>query len=166
MATFLQDLPPSTAGIAFFISMYILYRIVKYAVRLHRCNMIIRKNGCKRIPSYPHRDPIFSLDLFFKNSKPSKTGKFLQRFEERYLSLNAWTFSQLLLGVEMINTAEPQNIKALLATQFREFELAGRRKAAFQPVFGHGIFHYPWQGLGDLEGLVALKSYKKPSRRS
>jgi cytochrome P450 len=44
------------------------------------------------------------------------------------------------MAEEIINTAEPENIKALLATQFKDFSLTPRRKEYLQPVFGHGIF--------------------------
>jgi cytochrome P450 len=40
----------------------------------------------------------------------------------------------------LIQTCEPENIKAILATQFKDFDLPTTRKAAFEPIFGHGIF--------------------------
>ncbi len=138
MATVVQNLPPSIAGILFFLSLYILYRIGQYAIVARRRNLIRREKGCKAVPSYPHRDP-FGIDLFLENSRLLKNGGFLSRVLERYLSLNAWTFSVLISGVRMINTAEPENIKAILATQFREFELPKGRKTSFGPVFGSGI---------------------------
>jgi cytochrome P450 len=50
------------------------------------------------------------------------------------------TFSQLLMGKRVINTSEPENIKALLATQFKDFGMPTMRNNALAPVFGHGIF--------------------------
>jgi cytochrome P450 len=35
---------------------------------------------------------------------------------------------------------EPENIKTMLATKFSDWELGSRRKAAFIPILGHGIF--------------------------
>lgn len=128
MAPFLQDISPSITGIFFFLALYILFRAVQHAIMFHRRNLISRKKGCKAVPSYPHRDPIWGFDLFLENSRLFKTGGFLKRVQERFLSLNTWTFSVLNLGVRMINTAEPENIKAILATQFREFELPKGRK--------------------------------------
>lgn len=58
----------------------------------------------------------------------------------RYTRMGTYTWTQLFLGDRVINTAEPENIKAILATQFKEFELPPRRKVAFRPTFGHGIF--------------------------
>lgn len=128
MAILLQDLSLTSKGILAFFALYIVYQIVRLSAQFRRHNSIIYKNGCKPVATYPHRDPIFGLDIFLENSKLSKTGGFWDRVRERYLALDCWTFSQLLLGSRVINTAEPENIKALLATQFKDFELPPRRK--------------------------------------
>jgi cytochrome P450 len=52
-----------------------------------------------------------------------------------------YTFSQLLLRREVINTVEPENVKAILATQFKDFSLPPTRKAASTVLLGHGIFN-------------------------
>jgi hypothetical protein len=122
MATFLS------ISVLSFLSLYIVYHIVQRAIKLRRQSLIIRENGCKPVATYPHRDPILGLDLFLENSKLARTGGMWDRVRERYLSLNTWTFSQLLLGARLITTAEPENIKAILATQFKDFELPPRRK--------------------------------------
>ncbi|EED16091.1 cytochrome P450 alkane hydroxylase, putative [Talaromyces stipitatus ATCC 10500] len=49
------------------------------------------------------------------------------------------TFEQVVLGTKTIVTIEPDNIKALLATQFNDFGL-GRRRNVFSPFLGDGIF--------------------------
>jgi hypothetical protein len=128
MANLVQDLSPVTKGVVLLLSSYILYQTVKYLIQVRRHGSFIRKHGCKPLPTYPHRDPILGLDLFLENGKLSKTGGFWDRLIERYLSQDAWTFSQLTTGTRIINTAEPENIKAMLATQFHEFELPPRRK--------------------------------------
>ena len=58
----------------------------------------------------------------------------------RYGIVGATTFTAQLPGQQFIQTAEPENIKAMLATQFKDFELPAIRKGAFAPIFGHGIF--------------------------
>jgi cytochrome P450 len=123
-------------------SAYFVYFLVQYAITIHRRSLIIRKNGCKPPPKYPHSEPFFGIDLFIENAKLSMKGGFLERLVERYQNINGgvWTYSVLLNGERAINTAEPENIKAVLATKFKDFELPPRRKAAFHPIFGHGIF--------------------------
>jgi len=50
------------------------------------------------------------------------------------------TYRYSLLGIENIHTVDPENIKALLATQFQDFEQGPIKRAIVQPVFGDGIF--------------------------
>jgi cytochrome P450 len=40
----------------------------------------------------------------------------------------------------VISTIEPENVKTVLSTNFKDFTLGPRRARAFVPVFGHGIF--------------------------
>ena len=42
--------------------------------------------------------------------------------------------------MEMIFTIEAENVKTVLATKFRDYELPSRRKEAFHPLLGAGIF--------------------------
>ncbi|KAK0105094.1 hypothetical protein ONS95_004543 [Cadophora gregata] len=140
MSTFLENRSPVTLGLLALTSLYTIYHLTLYLITAHRRNLISRKHNCQPIPAYPHKDPIFGLDLFLENSRVIKLGQFLPAVQARYTLLNAHTWSQLFLGERVINTAEPENIKAILATQFKEFELPPRRKVAFHPTFGHGIF--------------------------
>jgi hypothetical protein len=135
MAILLQDLSLTSKGILAFFALYIVYQIVRLSAQFHRHNSIIYKNGCKPVATY--------LDIFLENSKLSKTGGFWDRVRERYLTLDCWTFSQLLLGSRVINTAEPENIKALLATQFKDFELPPRRKEVCFSTPCHHMEHCP-----------------------
>ena len=49
------------------------------------------------------------------------------------------THAQLLLGTRAINTIDPENIEAILSTQFKDFGL-GAREQNFRPLLGRGIF--------------------------
>ena len=66
--------------------------------------------------------------------------------EHRYLELirarheaGGYTFESQTLGSRVINTSEPENIKAILATNFEDYSL-GFRLAALGPLLGKGIF--------------------------
>ncbi|KAG0645181.1 Cytochrome P450 monooxygenase himC [Hyphodiscus hymeniophilus] len=142
----LQDFPkersPSVLALFAFGGIYVLYILFTRFISWQRHSRIIRDNGCKPVAKYPHKDPIFGLDVLKISIKLSKEGGMWDAFEKRYQSINGGvnTFSQRMMGAEEINTAEPENIKAMLATKFKDFELPPGRKAAFQPIFGHGIF--------------------------
>ena len=142
LQVYLQERSPSVLAIFALSGVYVLYNLLNRFISWQRRSRIIKEHGCKPYAKYPHKDPFFGLDLFKANVKLSREGGLWQEVERRYQRINGGvnTFSQLLLGEEVINTAEPENIKAMLATQFKDFELTPRRKESFQPVFGHGIF--------------------------
>ena len=50
------------------------------------------------------------------------------------------TWLQNVLGEFYHVTADPENIKAMLATQFGDFELGPLRRDQLGPLIGHGIF--------------------------
>ena len=50
------------------------------------------------------------------------------------------TWVNSILGADCIITSEPEVIKAILATQFKDFELGPLRKGSFSPIFANGIF--------------------------
>lgn len=139
---FVQEGHASVVASLLFLGNYAIYLLARRAVTSHRQSAIIKENGCKPIPAYPHKDPLFGLDLFLENSKSLKEGVFMETVKRRYSHVNGGvhTFSQLILGSRVIGTSEPENIKAILATKFNDFGLPQRRKDAFEPMFGHGIF--------------------------
>ena len=139
MASLIQDHSPLVVATFALGGIYILYHLMQSITRFHRRRVIIKQNGCKPFPSYPHRDPMFGLDLFLKNVKLLKTGDFLIDLEARFKNLNTSTYSHLLLGERVINTVEPENAKAIL-TNVNMFHLPTRRVRASRPVLGHGIF--------------------------
>ncbi|PBP19535.1 cytochrome P450 52A1 [Diplocarpon rosae] len=140
MSTFLQDKSPTVVALLSLGGIYVAFQLVLYLAAAHRRSIISRNHGCKPIPRFPHRDPILGLDVFWENAKLARDGGFLERVQSRYTQMGRYTFTQLFFGDAFIHTAEPANIKAVLATQFHDFELPPRRKAAFGPTFGHGIF--------------------------
>ena len=134
--------PPSVVLLSLVLGSYVIYSIVKRIALNRRRSLFQKAKGCKPIPSYPHKDPILGLDLFFENIKLLKHGGLLEKFKERYNTINGGvhTWTQSVLGRYIINTAEPENIKTILATNFKEFMLSPVRKEAMKPIFGHGIF--------------------------
>jgi cytochrome P450 len=140
---FLEDRSPTVVAAGGLSCIYFLYLLIQYAATSYRRSIISRKHGCKPIPSYPHKDPILGFDVFLRNIRLVKNGGFLEDVQARHekvMNTGHYTFIQLLLGEPMVMTAEPENIKVILATQFKDFEFPPRRKAAFHPIFGHGIF--------------------------
>lgn len=57
---------------------------------------------------------------------------------KRYLD-NGATWSATMMGQTFFNTIDPENIKAILATNFNDFGI-GQRVDAFGALLGRGIF--------------------------
>lgn len=146
MSSFLENRSPALISLVGLGTFYLLAILTKWAITARQQAVFAKKNGCKSTPWYPHKDPILGVDLFLKNLKLSREGGFLEGVSARYdfISRRAgkpiYTFKQLLLGDPVILTCEPENVKAVLATKFKDFDLPPRRKNALGPIFGHGIF--------------------------
>ncbi|RDW62146.1 hypothetical protein BP6252_11579 [Coleophoma cylindrospora] len=152
----LQDQHPSILFGLGILASYALLRIVQYVITYQRRSIIIRNNGCKPPPKYPHKDPFFGFDLFRENARRLREGKFLDGIIPRYNAVNGGvtTFTSLFLGTTIINTIEPENVKTILATKFKDFHLPQTRKDAFRPVFGHGIFTTDGKDWEDSRALL------------
>lgn len=58
----------------------------------------------------------------------------------RVLGTPIGTYRYSLLGRETLQTVDPENIKAMLATQFEDFEQGPLKRAILLPIVGDGIF--------------------------
>ncbi|KAL8753833.1 MAG: hypothetical protein Q9199_004770 [Rusavskia elegans] len=108
-----------------------------------RRRRMIKKHGCKPIKASaelnPWKDSLFGWTHLLLNKKSAKQHKLLEFGRERFLR-HGYTI-QLEFGfTNIIFTTEPENLKAMLATKFKDWNLPDRRKAAFEPLLGRGIF--------------------------
>ena len=72
-------------------------------------------------------------------TRAAKRGDILDHIVSRYpLHGNTWK-GRILFGTS-IGTIEPENIKAILATSFKDFALGSERHDNFYPLLGDGIF--------------------------
>lgn len=98
----------------------------------------IRQHGCKPVFAVPQRERILGLDLFLSVLKATKERRLLEAASNRYQELGT-TASMTMLGRSFIGTVDPENIKALLATNFKDFGI-GQREQIFGKLIGRGIF--------------------------
>lgn len=131
---------PSIALVVSLTALYIFYHLLQTIFISYRRHLFKREKGCRPEPRYPQKDKILGSDLFLENVKFAKQGGFLEMIKRRYARVGATTWSSRLPGQVFLQTIEPENVKAMLATQFKDFELPRIRKNAFAPIFGHGIF--------------------------
>ncbi len=121
-------------------TVYYIYWQVTVGVSQRR---IIKENGCKPMKSSPElnswADSVVGWKLFLENAKAFKEHRLLEHIQGRF-QRNGCTFRNRLLTTQIYVTAEPENLKTMLALNFKDWSLPDRRKAAFLPVLGAGIF--------------------------
>jgi len=72
-----------------------------------------RWNGCKDPPSYPHRDPIWGIDLFISTINDFNSGNYLEGSTARFKSLPSKTWKSRSFGATMYHTIDPKVVKII-----------------------------------------------------
>jgi cytochrome P450 len=83
--------------------------------------------------------PGVGIQAIQRHLKTAREGTLLATQLDRYKTFGE-TFKNRMLFDDFIITADPQNVKAMLATQFKDFGLASIRAPYFQALMGQGIF--------------------------
>lgn len=97
-----------------------------------------RANNCEEPPGYPHKDPIWGLDLFYAQKWAGENGVWLPT-SKRLFKENGKTYKINLLGGTMIHTMDPKNIQAAWANNFKDWGLQPFREGLAVPFFDKGI---------------------------
>ena len=105
---------------------------------------LIKKHGCepiKRNPDYNYfPNNVIGYRTLIENLAGLREHTFLQRLRNRYIRHGSYTMVQRIIFTNMIQTIEPDNLKTMLALNFKDYELGDRRTAAMIPLLGRGIF--------------------------
>ncbi|OJJ84707.1 cytochrome P450 [Aspergillus glaucus CBS 516.65] len=94
----------------------------------------------------------FGIPGFIRLTRAAKEKRWVDFIAEQYDNYG-YTLGQRFLSRRLISTIEPENIKALLATQFGDFSL-GTRHREFYPLLGDGIFTLDGAGWSHARGLL------------
>lgn len=125
-----------------FICYVIYYAYWQFTIGARRRRMI-KKYGCRPVTDNPElnpwRDLLFGWTQLVSNEKARKQRMLLEKFKGRFL-LHGNTLHFKVAFDDIYFTAEPNNVKAMLATSFKDWHLPSRRKTCFAPLLGHGIF--------------------------
>ncbi|KAA8916610.1 hypothetical protein TRICI_001236 [Trichomonascus ciferrii] len=95
------------------------------------------RNGCET-PKYVSNFP-FGLRGLWNMLRCHRNNEFYENTVRMVDNVGRKTYRAQVVGGVLMTTIEPENIKALLATQFKEFDL-GTRHSEFRPLLGDGIF--------------------------
>ncbi|KAF4615947.1 hypothetical protein D9613_011384 [Agrocybe pediades] len=98
-----------------------------------------RRMGAMLVPRV--RDPYpGGLKTLISSIRSAKIHYPGEGFQEVCEKLGSYTFNRRILFGNRIVTAEPEHIKAILASQFDEFEKGPETRFLFYPLLGTGVF--------------------------
>ncbi|KAI9744551.1 MAG: hypothetical protein M1818_002080 [Claussenomyces sp. TS43310] len=95
--------------------------------------------GCKPAVKRPRNRWLCGIDLALQKLRSLSRHTYLEDTTRLHTDVGA-TFEETMWGSTAIVTIEPENVKAIMATQFNDFELSDQRIRAFEPLTGQGIF--------------------------
>lgn len=114
------------------------YAVVRRIASTIEIRNFKKRHGCKPATRLPQLDPILGLDIFKTIKKNANDRRSLEANAQRSLTV-ARTMRLTLMGQSFVSTCEPENVKAILATNFKDFVI-GPRINALGRLLGRGIF--------------------------
>ncbi|KAH8651312.1 n-alkane-inducible cytochrome P450 [Xylariales sp. PMI_506] len=98
-----------------------------------------RSHGCRPIAKSCNKDPILGIDVILANIRATREHKALEASHQRHFLLGN-TFASRQLLRQAITTVEPENMKTILALNFKDYGI-GHRRERLKPLLGEGIFN-------------------------
>lgn len=131
--------PTRYAILAFFC--FLIYKVISHVVAVRKFRRFAEQHGCKEplditLPSFPPGWERLRRVLDLKKSGEDILDDILVPDFKDASTVQVTAFD----GSHMVNTVEPANLQAMLATQFKDFEVGKRRHGAFGPLLGNSIF--------------------------
>ncbi|TQV93296.1 hypothetical protein V2A60_010274 [Cordyceps javanica] len=117
----------------------VCYRVLRYLTAWRVLGRAYASHGCERPAAYRHKDPVLGLDALFDAIAAARESRFTTSSARLFREIGANTYFTWIQGQQTIHTAEPDNIKCMLATQWRDYSIA-TRQAVLGEFLGHGIF--------------------------
>ena len=127
---------------------YVVYKKINEAYLMKKLGAVRETN--------PEGDGYLGFKLPFWLIERKKNGTLVDFSEQRFHEIShpeVPTLSMRIFTVKLWATKDPENIKALLATQFNDFSL-GTRHPQFKPLLGDGIFTLDNQGWKDSRQML------------
>lgn len=153
MLSRISNLPLLKSGFVLF-GAWLFFRLLVKINRALQVRRLAAAQGCGPIVRWKTYDPVFGLDHLWTIYKDFSAHKFLQGTVNRFAKLQSRTIRySTLWGPPTISTIEPDNLKTILSTKYKDYNIDHNRKAALQSVIGEGIFStdgQAWQKSHDM----------------
>ena len=94
-----------------------------------------RHHHCGTAPKLPQVETVVGVFTMLENIKSWKAKRYLEMCQARFYSAG-FTYSATIAGDLIISTIEPENIKAVFADRFDDFDVGWLRLRAFAPTIG------------------------------
>jgi len=120
-----------------FVSGALYYLSQRIAIHRRRVKTKLQ-HGCKPPSRYPVWDPILGTDVIYDAVRAVKRKTFLSEKQSHYEAYGN-THSSRLATNAIISTVEPDNIKTVLSTNFKDFVIGTPRRRAFGPIIANSI---------------------------
>ncbi|KAL8824213.1 MAG: hypothetical protein Q9191_005214 [Dirinaria sp. TL-2023a] len=98
----------------------------------------ILQHGCKPPSRFPVRDPLLGLDVIYNAIRSVKRKTFLSDTKSHYEKYGN-THTSRLTTYPVLCTIEPENIKTVISTNFKDFVTGTSRRMAFGPFMAKSI---------------------------
>ncbi|KXH30458.1 cytochrome P450 [Colletotrichum salicis] len=131
----------SSSVVLFALPTLVVYYIVSTLLARRRILLFAKTNGATFPKHFSSRLP-FGIDYVWHTLKVVRSGGDIldDVIAEKFKKCGDTFSTTGFFGPDEVNTIDPVNIQAILATKFRDFELGPRRIAQFKPLEGNNIF--------------------------
>ena len=113
---------------------------------------IIRSNGCKPAPHYPHTVPFLGIDIMREHKKALEQHCYMENLRKEFDTYGrTWQFTNF--GGEIIHTMDPVIIESAMSRDAKSWGVAPTRYRSGKPFLGAGIFNLdgpPWKHIRNL----------------
>jgi hypothetical protein len=107
------------------------------SLRARSRNRFAAARGCKEPARYPQPETILGFHFLRGQLAAARSHGLLAGFQRRHDDFGN-TFSVAVAGRRFICTIEPDNVRAVLSTNFHDYSVAHSRDKPFGPLIGHG----------------------------
>ncbi|KAH8149701.1 uncharacterized protein LAJ45_06332 [Morchella importuna] len=135
----MADLPPlSIKSLAVgLLILYFVRKLILFVYRSYTNYRFATANKCLPAARFP--SPWIGIPNWWSIVKAARTSEHVALICNRYKQYGN-TITGYMLGATHIATCEPENIKTILATNFKDWGLGSARYNSFYPLLGPGIF--------------------------
>ncbi|KAJ5296456.1 uncharacterized protein N7443_007349 [Penicillium atrosanguineum] len=126
------------------------FLVLRYVVQSYHHYVQAKSLHCEAPPA--GASAFFGIPAFYRLTRAVKEKRWIDYLCDQF-AINGNTFQQQFLNRRLLTTIEPENVKAILATQFQDFCL-GTRHEQFYPLLGDGIFTLDGAGWSHARGLL------------